>query len=51
MRPSHFHPEGNGHRGKEAISRFYDMAITRSELEFNFESSQCGNEEATSTPS
>jgi len=30
--PSHFDPEGKGHRGKEAISRFYDMAIARSEL-------------------
>src|SRR3954453_1382171 len=46
MGPSHLHPEGNGHRGKEAISCFYDTAITRSELEFNFESYQCGNEEA-----
>ena len=45
--PSHFDPEGNGHRGKEAIARFYDMAIAPSELEFNFrETFQCGNEEA-----
>jgi steroid delta-isomerase len=45
--PSHFDPEGKGHRGKEAISRFYDMAIAPSELEFHFEKTyQCGNEEA-----
>ena len=45
--PSHFDPEGNGHRGKEAIAKFYDMAIAPSELTFNFEKSyQCGNEEA-----
>jgi steroid delta-isomerase len=45
--PSHFDPEGKGHRGKEAISRFYDMAIAPSELAFNFEKTyQCGNEEA-----
>lgn len=45
--PSHFDPEGKGHRGKEAIARFYDMAIAPSELTFNFEKTyQCGNEEA-----
>jgi steroid delta-isomerase len=45
--PSHFDPEGKGHRGKEAIARFYDMAIAPSELQFNFvETFQCGNEEA-----
>ena len=45
--PSHFDPEGKGHRGKEAISKFYDMAIAPSELTFNFEKTyQCGNEEA-----
>ncbi len=45
--PSHFDPEGNGHRGKEAIAKFYDMAIAPSELTFNFETTyQCGNEEA-----
>jgi steroid Delta-isomerase len=45
--PSHFDPEGKGHRGKEAISQFYDMAIAPSELEFHFvETYQCGNEEA-----
>jgi steroid delta-isomerase len=45
--PSHFDPEGKGHRGKEAIARFYDMAIAPSELQFNFvETFQCGTEEA-----
>jgi steroid Delta-isomerase len=45
--PSHFDPEGKGHRGKEAISKFYDMAIAHSELTFNFDKTyRCGNEEA-----
>jgi len=45
--PSHFDPEGKGHRGKEAIAKFYDMAIAPSDLTFNFEQTyQCGNEEA-----
>jgi steroid delta-isomerase len=45
--PSHFDPEGKGHRGKEAIAAFYDKAIAPSELEFNFvDTYQCGNEEA-----
>jgi steroid delta-isomerase len=45
--PSHFDPEGRGHRGKAAIAAFYDMAIAPSELEFNFIGTyQCGNEEA-----
>ncbi len=45
--PSHFDPEGKGHRGKEAIAQFYDMAIAPSALTFNFEKTyQCGNEEA-----
>ena len=35
--PSHFDPEGKGHRGKEAIAKFYDMAIAPSELTFNFD--------------
>ena len=30
--PSHFDPEGKGHRGKEAIAEFCDMAIAPSEL-------------------
>jgi ketosteroid isomerase-like protein len=45
--PSHFDPEGKGHRGKEAIAAFFDMAIAPSSLEFNFvDTFQCGNEEA-----
>jgi steroid delta-isomerase len=45
--PSHFDPDGKGHRGKEAIARFFDMAIAPSQLEFHFEQTyQCGNEEA-----
>lgn len=45
--PSHFDPEGRGHRGKEAIARFFDMAIAPSELEFHFEKTyECGDEEA-----
>jgi steroid delta-isomerase len=45
--PSHFDPEGKGHRGKEALAKFFDMAIAPSQLEFNFlETYQCGNEEA-----
>src|SRR6476646_421199 len=34
--PSHFDPEGKGHKGKEAIAKFYNMAIAPSELTFNF---------------
>jgi ketosteroid isomerase-like protein len=45
--PSHFDPEGKGHRGKEAIAKFFDAAIAPSELTFNFvDTFQCGNEEA-----
>ena len=45
--PSHFDPEGKGHRGKEAIAKFFDMAIAPSQLEFHFDKTyQCGNEEA-----
>jgi steroid Delta-isomerase len=44
---SHFDPEGKGHRGKEALAKFFDMAIAPSQLEFNFtQTFQCGNEEA-----
>lgn len=44
---SHFDPEGTGHRGKEALAKFFDMAIAPSQLEFNFEQTyQCGYEEA-----
>jgi steroid delta-isomerase len=45
--PSHFDPEGKGHRGKAALAKFFDMAIAPSQLEFNFtQTYQCGNEEA-----
>jgi steroid delta-isomerase len=45
--PSHFDPEGRGHRGKEAIAEFYDMAIAPSQLEFHFDKTYvCGDEEA-----
>ncbi|MEN0138151.1 MAG: nuclear transport factor 2 family protein, partial [Rhodococcus sp. (in: high G+C Gram-positive bacteria)] len=38
---------GKGHRGKEAIARFFDMAIAPSELEFHFDKTYaCGDEEA-----
>lgn len=44
--PSGFDPEGKGHRGPEAISRFYDMTIATTEsLEFLIaDSLVCGNE-------
>lgn len=45
--PSHFDPDGVGHRGKEAIAAFFDMAIAPSQLEFHFEKTYvCGDEEA-----
>jgi steroid Delta-isomerase len=46
--PSFFDPDGTGHRGKEAISAFWDKAIAPTDnLEFNFaETFQCGDEEA-----
>jgi steroid Delta-isomerase len=46
--PSAFDPEGNGHRGRAAISAFWDMAIANTDnIEFDFrETYQCGNEEA-----
>ncbi|MDT5093553.1 MAG: steroid Delta-isomerase [Mycobacterium sp.] len=46
--PSHFDPDGKGHRGKEAISAFWDMAIAPTDkIEFDFVNTyQCGNEEA-----
>jgi steroid Delta-isomerase len=46
--PSAFDPEGKGHRGRDAISAFWDKAIASTDkLEFNFrETYQCGNEEA-----
>ena len=45
--PSHFDPQGTGHRGKEAIAAFFDMAIAPSQLEFHFDKTYvCGDEEA-----
>ena len=36
--PSHFDPEGKGHRGRDAISAFWDKAIAPTDkLEFNFD--------------
>ncbi|MBV8965429.1 MAG: nuclear transport factor 2 family protein [Mycobacteriaceae bacterium] len=45
--PSHFDPEGKGHRGRGEISAFWDKAIAPNGLEFHFaDTFQCGNEEA-----
>ena len=46
--PSAFDPEGKGHRGRDAISAFWDKVIAPTDrLEFNYrETYQCGNEEA-----
>ena len=46
--PSHFDPEGKGHRGKDAISAFWDVAIAPTDkIEFVFgDTYQCGDEEA-----
>ncbi|QBS39464.1 nuclear transport factor 2 family protein [Nocardia sp. CS682] len=46
--PSHFDSEGAGHRGRDAISAFWDKAIAHNEsIEFLFEDSfACGNEVA-----
>jgi steroid Delta-isomerase len=46
--PSAFDPEGKGHRGRHAISAFWDKTIASTDnIEFNFrETYQCGNEEA-----
>ena len=46
--PSFLDPEGKGHRGKEAISGFWDKAIAPTDsLVFNFETTyQRGDEEA-----
>ena len=46
--PSPFDPEGNGHRGRAAISAFWDKAIAPTgKIEFVFRDTyQCGNEEA-----
>ena len=46
--PSAFDPEGKGHRGRDAISAFWDKAIAPTErIEFQFRDTfQCGDEEA-----
>jgi len=46
--PSHFDPEGKGHRGRQAISAFWDKAIAPTDkIEFHFRDTyQCGHEEA-----
>lgn len=46
--PSVFDPEGLGHRGRDAISAFWDKAIApTTSIEFFFRDTyQCGNEEA-----
>lgn len=45
--PSHFDPDGTGHRGREAIAAFFDKAIAPSQLELHFEKTYvCGDEEA-----
>ena len=46
--PSAFDPEGKGHRGRDAISAFWDNVIAPTDkLEFNYHTVyQCGNEEA-----
>ena len=43
-----FDPEGKGHRGRDAISAFWDKAIApTAKIEFVFRDTyQCGNEEA-----
>jgi ketosteroid isomerase-like protein len=46
--PSAFDPEAKGHRGKEAITAFYDNVISMSEkIEFTIRDSyECGSEVA-----
>lgn len=46
--PSPFDPEGKGHRGRDAISAFWDKAIAATDkIEFNYvDSFCCGSEEA-----
>jgi steroid delta-isomerase len=46
--PSAFDPDGKGHRGRDAISAFWDMTIANTDsIEFDFRDTfQCGNEEA-----
>lgn len=46
--PSAFDPEGKGHRGRDAISAFWDMTIANTDtIEFVFQDTfHCGEEEA-----
>jgi steroid Delta-isomerase len=46
--PSAFDPEGKGHRGRDAISAFWDKVIAKTtRIEFVFRDTyQCGDEEA-----
>ena len=46
--PSAFDPDGTGHRGRAAISAFWDVAIApTTRIEFHFRDTfQCGDEEA-----
>lgn len=46
--PSAFDPEGKGHRGRDAISAFWDMTIANTDtIEFVFQDTfHCGDEEA-----
>jgi ketosteroid isomerase-like protein len=43
--PSHFDPSGQGHRGKDAIGRFWDIAIGTVDFDFDIQQSYpCGDE-------
>lgn len=45
--PSPLDPKGKGHRGKEAIAKFWDLAIANTEIRFDIERSYaCGHEVA-----
>jgi hypothetical protein len=45
--PSHFDPDGTGHRGSSAISAFWDKAIALAErFEFDIVDSSAGSEAA-----
>jgi len=46
--PSHFSPDGTGHRGKDAIAAFWDASVAITDrLEFDIRDSfACGNEVA-----
>lgn len=47
--PSPFDPEGNGHRGRDAIAAFYDTVIAQAQVRFSLRASyvagdECANE-------